>query len=216
MKFRLEVPPMGFGYTIAYWTGLRPWEHVGRAGARHMGSLLEREEADRTAPLGRALDLGCGTGGNTITLATRGWQATGIEMIPRAVRLARQRAAAAGVAGGVRFVQGDVTALQALDVGNGYNFLLDVGCFHGLSDAQRTAMAQGVSAVAAKDATLLMVAFQPGRRGPLPRGVGCDDVMAAFTGWTLIDDGAADTLPGPMKSAAPHWYRLRRKGDERL
>jgi hypothetical protein len=40
--------------------------------------------------------------------------------------------------------------------------------------------------------------------------------MAAFTGWTLIDDGAADILPGPMKSAAPHWYRLRRNGDERL
>jgi len=203
---------MGLGYAIAYWAGLRPWERANRVGAAALAGLFEIEEAERTAPFGRALDLGCGTGGNTIKLADRGWQATGVEMIPRAVRLARRRAGAAGAKDGVRFVQGDVTALQASDVGNGYSFLLDIGCFHGLTDAQRTAMARSVSAIAAKDATLLMVAFQPGRRGPLPRGASRDDVVAAFTGWTLIADGGADTadLPGSVRSLTPHWYRLRR------
>ena len=131
--------------------------------------------------------------------------------------MARQRAAAAGAGSGVRFIRGDVTALEASDAGNGFSFLLDVGCFHGLSDAQRTAMARGVSAVAAEDATLLLLAFQPGRRGPLPRGASRADITAAFTGWTIAADQAADTsgMPGPLKNAAPRWYRLSRPGGAR-
>ncbi len=39
-----------------------------------------------------------------------------------------------------------------------------------LTDAQRAAMAAGVTAAAAPKATMLLFAFQPGRRGPLPRG----------------------------------------------
>ena len=135
-------------------------------------------------------------------------------MVPRAVQMARQRAAAAGAGNGVRFIRGDVTALEASEAGTGFSFLLDVGCFHGLSDSQRTAMARGVSAVASKDATLLLLAFQPGRRGPLPRGASRADIMTAFTGWAVVADEAAETsgMPGPLKNAAPRWYRLSRAG----
>ena len=208
---------MSLGYTIAYRIGFTPWERAGRAGAKELSSLFEREETGRGVPFGRALDLGCGTGAHAIELAGRGWQATGIDLVPRAVRMARQRAAAAGAGNEVRFIRGDVTALEASDAGNGFSFLLDVGCFHGLSDAQRTAMARGVSAVAAEDATLLLLAFQPGRRGPLPRGASRADIMAAFTGWAITADEPADTsgMPGPLKNAAPRWYRLSRQGSAR-
>ena len=105
-----------------------------------------------------------------------------------------------------------MTALEASDAGNGFSFLLDVGCFHGLSDAQRAAMARGVSAVASKDATLLLLAFRPGG-GPC-RGASRADIMAAFTGWAIVADQAADTsgMPGPLKNEAPRWYRLSRAG----
>jgi SAM-dependent methyltransferase len=208
---------MSLGYTIAYRIGFTPWERAGRGGAKQLASLFEREEADRGVPFGRALDLGCGTGAHTIELAARGWQATGVDLVPRALRTARQRAAAAGAGNGARFVRGDVTALEASDAGNGFSFLLDIGCFHGLSDTQRTAMARSVSAVASKDATLLLLAFLPGRRGPLPRGVSRADITAAFTGWTIIADEAADTsgMPGPLKNAAPRWYRLSLAGGAR-
>ena len=46
---------------------------------------------------GRALDLGCGTGTNAITLAQHGWQVTGVDFIPRSIQRARQKASKAGV-----------------------------------------------------------------------------------------------------------------------
>ncbi|HZD55845.1 MAG TPA: class I SAM-dependent methyltransferase, partial [Anaerolineales bacterium] len=36
-------------------------------------------------PAGQALDLGCGTGTNVITLARNGWQVTGVDFAPRAI-----------------------------------------------------------------------------------------------------------------------------------
>ncbi|MCA0294178.1 MAG: class I SAM-dependent methyltransferase [Actinobacteria bacterium] len=48
-------------------------------------------------PPGRALDLGCGEGGDAIWLATRGWQVTAIDISSNAIDRGRAAAAAAGV-----------------------------------------------------------------------------------------------------------------------
>ena len=45
---------------------------------------------------GRALDLGCGTGTDSIYLAQQGWHVTGIDMVPEALAIARRHAAGAG------------------------------------------------------------------------------------------------------------------------
>jgi SAM-dependent methyltransferase len=50
-------------------------------------------EAIRNRPPGQALDLGMGEGRNTIFLAQRGWQATGVDLSDVAVAQARERAA---------------------------------------------------------------------------------------------------------------------------
>ena len=42
---------------------------------------------------GRAIDIGCGTGTNVITLAQAGWDVTGVDFAPRAIKLAQQKAA---------------------------------------------------------------------------------------------------------------------------
>jgi SAM-dependent methyltransferase len=201
---------MSVGYATAYRLGITPWERAGEASAEHFAALLDREEAERQPPFGRALDLGCGNGKHSIELASRGWQVTGVDFVGRAVRTAQERAQRTGVT--VSFVQGDVTDLQSAGIGSGFAFLLDVGCFHGLGEDQRAAMARELTAVATADATLLMLAFQPGRRGPLPRGASRHQVEVAFPSWRIVDDQLADTtgMPGPLKKAAPHWYRLRR------
>ncbi|MGD9792213.1 MAG: class I SAM-dependent methyltransferase [Acidimicrobiia bacterium] len=46
---------------------------------------------------GRSLDVGCGEGRNTIWLAQRGWDATGIDFSPVAIDKARQLATHSGV-----------------------------------------------------------------------------------------------------------------------
>lgn len=54
------------------------------------------EVAEPLAP-GRALDLGCGEGGDTIWLAERGWQVVGVDISETALGRAAEEAAARGL-----------------------------------------------------------------------------------------------------------------------
>ncbi len=58
-------------------------------------------------PPGRAVDLGCGAGGNAIGLAQRGWEITGVDLAPKAIRSARITADAVHVL--ARFLVADIT-----------------------------------------------------------------------------------------------------------
>lgn len=69
--------------------------------------LLVREVAD--LPAGRALELGCGEGADSIWLARRGWHVTGVEVAATALRRAAEHAEQEGVAGRTRWVQADLT-----------------------------------------------------------------------------------------------------------
>lgn len=142
---------------------------------------MAREEDGREPPYGTALDLGCGSAAWGVRLAKRGWQVTGVDIVEKALERARERVDEEGVE--MRLVHGDVTALRRADVGPGFRLVLDTGTFHGLTDAQREAMGREVSAVCAKDATVLLDCFAPRRRGPLPRGASRADVERAFPGW---------------------------------
>ena len=195
-------------YRVAYAAGFRPWERAGEEAAEHFAALLDREAKDRPTPPGRALDLGCGTGMHTVELARRGWRAAGLDNQPRALRAARARAAGAGA--DVNFIRADVAAFAAADLDGPVDFFLDVGCFHHLPAPLRLQMARQVTATAAPGATLLLLAFRPGRRGPLPQGASRSDVAAAFTGWTVLADEPADAsgMPSRLQGSAPRWYRL--------
>jgi SAM-dependent methyltransferase len=204
---------MSLAYRILYRVGFTPWERMAEPPvADQAAAAFEREESGREPPYGRALDLGCGRGIWAARLAQRGWEVTGIDNVPRALDAARERAREAGVA--VRLVQGDVTALQAAGVGSGFRLFLDFGCFHDeLSDAQREAEGREVTAVAAPEATLLMAAWAPGRRGPLPRGASRSDIESAFPAWKVVDEESLDVSrsPGYVRRAEPRVYRLRRE-----
>jgi SAM-dependent methyltransferase len=197
-------------YKVAYWLGFTPWERASETHGHRIAKLLNREDEERRAPYGSALDLGCGSGIWSVDLAQRGWTVVGVDNVPKALRRARARAESAGV--DVRFVRGDVTALGKLGLGSDFELLLDLGCFHGLNDAQREAMGREVTALAAPGATLLELVFTPGRRGPLPRGASRQDLEAAFAGWKVIaeDPIAAEALPKALQNADPRCYRLRR------
>jgi SAM-dependent methyltransferase len=195
-------------YRLLHAVGIRPWAWVARRGdaPRRLAAILDAEQAG-APPYGRALDLGCGTGLHSVDLARRGWQVTGVDIVPAAVRLAVDRARRAGV--DARFVCGDVTALSASGIGADFRLVLDFGAFHGLTDPERAAMAREVTAITAPGAILLMVAFVPGRRGPAPRGADRADIEAAFTGWTVLTE---QPLPTQVIGAL-RLYRLRR-GDQ--
>ncbi|MGY1826407.1 MULTISPECIES: class I SAM-dependent methyltransferase [unclassified Blastococcus] len=193
-------------YAFAYRVGFTPWERYATAAAASTGALLAREEADRPTPPGRALDLGCGRGLYTNELARRGWDAVGIDAVPRAVQAARRHAVP-----GARFVVGDVTDLPGADDTGTFDLFLDVGCFQGLGAAGRQAEGAGVSALANAGATLLVLAFGPTRVRSSVGGVSPAEVEAAFVGWDLLSVEPADTagLGWPLNRTSPQWYRLR-------
>ena len=90
-----------------------------------------------THPPGRALDLGCGTGTNVLTLAQHGWRATGVDFALKAILEARHKAARAHVQ--ADFFLADVTRLDG--IAGPFDLVLDIGCFHGLPDAGKDAYA---------------------------------------------------------------------------
>jgi SAM-dependent methyltransferase len=200
-------------YRFAYSVGFHPWEDAltDPPFAEKIAEMFDREESGREPPYGSALDIGTGSGIWGIELAKRGWNVTGIDIIERALQRGRDRAHAADV--DMRFVQGDVTALDGAGVGNGFRLVLDTGTFHDFDGAQRKAMGRGVGAVASDDATVLLLVW-PKRRRPLIRGATRTEIEDAFPSWEITHvEPSHFRLPKPMQLLLrpdEHWYRLRR------
>jgi cyclopropane fatty-acyl-phospholipid synthase-like methyltransferase len=112
------------------------------------------EFIDRQAP-GRALDLGCGTGTNAITLARHGWQVTGVDFVDKAIRTARRKAKQAGVE--INFYIHDVTQLDHLK--EKYDLILDIGCLHSLPAKSRPTYYRNVQRLLAPNGTFLLYGF---------------------------------------------------------
>lgn len=140
--------------------------------------LIQLVEGPRALTPARALDLGCGTGTDSIYLARHGWSVTGVDMVPEALAIASRNAATAGV--DVQFVRGDVTHLPNLIDGS-FDLLLDFGCFHTLPADLRPTYIDAVSDVAAPGAILLLYGFaRPPRLAPMPAGVSREEVKHRF------------------------------------
>ncbi len=198
---------MSISYRLLYLLGFTPWDQgVIRP------ELIEVVDGPDALPVGRALDIGCGTGTQSIYLAQHGWQVTGVDFVRKALQVAQRKAAAVGVA--PTWVEGDVTHLPELGIRDDFALLFDFGCFHGLSDRLREAYVRGITSVAATNADFLLFAFNPGKRGPMPRGVSSEEIAVRFgKDWELIWTRKATglQLSGPLRHADPRWYRLRKR-----
>ena len=155
---------------------------------------------------GRAIDIGCGTGTNVITLARAGWQVTGIDFAPRAIRLARQKIKEAGVRANVQV--NDATKLNKID--GPYDLAFDLGCFHGIPLRGRDRYLEQLDRILAPQGFWLMYGFvQPGaeqatrglteadvsrissRLTMLSRQEGYDDKRHSTSAWFLFQKNPA-------------------------
>ncbi len=104
-----------------------PWNHGTPS------DFLEQVVAARPDG-GRALDLGCGSGVDSVFLAQHGWQVTSLDFMPQAVEMTRKRAEAAGVTVSAQIA--DITTWP----GDGtFDVIVDAGCLHALEMVDRPA-----------------------------------------------------------------------------
>ncbi len=132
-------------------------------------------------PAGRALDLGCGTGTNVITLAQHGWQVTGVDFASRAVRKAHRKLAQAGIQADVRV--GDVTRLEGIS--GPFELALDMGCFHGLPD-HASYLVQLSRVLSPGGYWLLYAMLKPSPEGSRPGLTPADLEQIAGSGFALV------------------------------
>ena len=152
--------------------------------------------AERGLLSGRLLDSGCGTGENVLLAASHGAEATGVDISPRAIARAREKAAGRGLT--ARFEVAD--ALRLGQLGMTFDVLIDSGVFHIFDDADRERYVASLAAVLAPGGHCYLMCFsdrQPGTVGP--RRVRQDELRAAFSdGWeiTSIEADTFEVNPG--------------------
>ena len=118
-----------------------PWEPGVREELRDL-VRSGRITPDTLSP-GRAVDLGCGVGANSIFLADEGFEATGVDFSKVAVR--RAELAAKGRPGRrIRFVRADLTTNPIPGVPGQFDLAIDTGTLGRLRGARRTALSVNV------------------------------------------------------------------------
>jgi cyclopropane fatty-acyl-phospholipid synthase-like methyltransferase len=155
------------------------WDLAYRSGAPwDFGSppdeLVELVERGYLKP-GKALDIGCGTGTSVTYLASKGFDAYGLDISKVAIRKALAKARDLGVKCNLRVMDFlDVEA--ASNLSTTFDVILDVGCFHSLSSQDRLTYKESLSVVSQPGSTFLLWCFLRGSRWSYgPPGVDQDE-----------------------------------------
>jgi 2-polyprenyl-3-methyl-5-hydroxy-6-metoxy-1,4-benzoquinol methylase len=181
-----------------YWRGQTPWDT--QITPPEVMEFIENK------PWGKALDLGCGTGTNAITLARHGWQVTGVDFAPKAIRQARRKAAAKGLK--IEFHPADVTDLGMLT--GPYDYVLDIGCLFGLKENDRIRYAGELARLLRPQGDYMLYAWLPRPWKGGFRGISTESVEA------LLHDAFLRTrfVIGEEKSFPSAWsWSQRRKAN---
>lgn len=96
-----------------------PWAH-------DEPTLFLAEICRRRKP-GKALDIGCGAGTDSVFLAEQGWDVTSLDFVPKALEFTSERAAKAGVS--VTPVEADITTWTPP---HSFDLVLDHGLLHNM------------------------------------------------------------------------------------
>lgn len=104
---------------------------------------------------GRAIDIGCGTGTNVITLARAGWRVTGIDFAPRAITLAKKKIKKVGVQ--AELLISDATKLDGIS--GPFDLAFDLGCFHSITQSLQPQYLDQLERILAPNGFWLMYGF---------------------------------------------------------
>lgn len=143
--------------------------------------FIEKHPSTNSGRVHRAIDIGCGTGTNIITLARAGWQVTGVDFVPRAIRMAKRKTRKAGIAAELHVR--DATDLKGIS--GPFDLALDIGCFHSIGDKKADYLSE-LERILAPGGHWLMYGFfnpNPNLTGP---GLGEADLDLIPASMTLV------------------------------
>jgi ubiquinone/menaquinone biosynthesis C-methylase UbiE len=133
---------------------------------------------------GKVLDVGCGTGENTIFLASLGLEVLGLDLASLAIEKARKKALEREVQ--VEFVVGNALHLEKLNMR--FDTITDCGLFHVFSDKNRKIFVKSLRTALNETGTYYMLCFsdkEPKNWGG-PRRVSKEEIVQTFeSGWKI-------------------------------
>jgi ubiquinone/menaquinone biosynthesis C-methylase UbiE len=170
----------GHDFAGMYAEGIPPWQ-IDRPQPEVI-QLIEQGKFE--SPV---LDLGCGTGDNTIELARRGLVVKGLDAVPEALERARKKTEQAGLKQSPEFVLAD--ALRLAESGLKARTVLDCALFHTFSDEERREYIRGLEAVLSPEGRLHILSFSElETRQPGPRRLSLSEITGSFgAGWRVED-----------------------------
>ncbi|PKN50993.1 MAG: class I SAM-dependent methyltransferase [Deltaproteobacteria bacterium HGW-Deltaproteobacteria-13] len=133
----------------------------------------------------KALEIGCGTGDNSIWLAQNNFQVTGTDTSDIAIRKAKEKSADANIK--CDFILADF--LRSKVEGTPFGFVFDRGCFHVFSsEDDRKKFAGNVAAHLEEDGLWLTIAGNADdhREGPGPPQRTAADIVLAVEPYFMI------------------------------
>lgn len=160
--------------------------------------------AAATRFVGPILDVGCGTGENTLHVATLGFAIAGVDVAVSAVELARRKAAERGLA--VDFAVAD--ALHLEQTGGRFRTILDGGLFHTFDAEERERYASSLAAVTSTGGTLYVLCFSDDGPETGPHPISQSDLRAAFRitrGWDVATIAAERVNTRYHPDGFPAW-----------
>ncbi len=187
---------MSFFWDVMYLFKKTPWDTG--ITPPEIVSMIESGKV----PIGRALDLGCGTGTNAITLAQHGFTVTAIDVSRRAIALAKRKIRSAQLTDRVRLERGDVTLMRRWVLGQSIEFAYDIGCFHNLKAEARRRYVSALTSVLKPGAIYMLYAFEPQADRA---GVALDEIAALFDPAYRLDGMRRGSDRNGRGSA---WYTL--------
>ncbi len=191
-----------------YWYfGQPPWD----TGVSPPELLEFLQEHKRSTPRnssvdkpGRAIDIGCGTGTNVITLARAGWKVTGVDFAPRAIKLARRKVEQAGVQAELSVE--DVTKLEGIH--GPFDLAFDLGCFHTIPQEGRNKYLDQLDRILAPDGFWLMYGFLRSSASHAGPGLVEADLSRLSSQLTLLSRRDGFDEHGEKSSA---WFLFQKK-----
>jgi ubiquinone/menaquinone biosynthesis C-methylase UbiE len=133
---------------------------------------------------GAVLDAGCGTGENTLHIASVGLPVLGVDVAETALSIARKKAEDRGIQ--VEFTAAD--ALQLERLGRKFETVLDCGLFHTFDGDERPDYVASLASVTKHDGTLYVLCFSDDGPDIGPHPVSQQELSAAFNssnGWNV-------------------------------